>query len=221
MLCGVSSVSAQNPGADMSVREPQTDAAKSSLLKVFLAVWLVISRLQIVNRLVLPPGKALYRYRSLEILSMPTTGIAPVSRRLQRHVLTIITTLAWRVDLDSNEDDQLWRLSGYRYLIDAWSTRADLHGCVAGLQSAGLLSCLRVHGAVSRNRTRNRSLTRRLLYQLSYNGKFGGSRNRTYIEPVKSRIHNHSAIPPIHQLNSPPPGLEPGTFRFVAGCSIR
>ncbi len=30
------------------------------------------------------------------------------------------------------------------------STRADLHGCIAGLQSAGLLSCLRVRGAVDR-----------------------------------------------------------------------
>lgn len=110
---------------------------------------------------------------------MPTTGFEPVSRRLQRHVLTTITTLAWRADLDLNEDDQFWRLSGYRYLIDAccfvgaapcvarlvnllcrsdamrrplytWSTRADLHGCIAELQTAGLLSCLRVHGAVGR-----------------------------------------------------------------------
>lgn len=122
---------------------------------------------------------------------MPATGIEPVFCRLQRLVLTTITTLAWRADLDSNEDDQFWRLSGYRCLIDAWSTRADLHGCVAGLQSAGLLSCLRVRGAVSWNRTRNRPLTRRLLYHLSYNG------TRNNMEAV---------------------GIEPTSVRLKAGC---
>ena len=95
----------------------------------------------------------LYRAKTVKVSSryLPTTGIEPVFCRLQRLVLTTITTLAWRADLDLNEDDQFWRLSGYRYLIDAWSTRADLHGCIAELQTAGLLSCLRVHGAVGRN----------------------------------------------------------------------
>ncbi len=49
----------------------------------------------------------------IRIISMvPTIGIEPISCRLQRLVLTTITTLAWRADLDSNEDDQFWRLSG-------------------------------------------------------------------------------------------------------------
>ena len=56
----------------------------------------------------------LYRAKTVNVSSrhLPTTGIEPVFCRLQRLVLTTITTLAWRADLDSNEDEQFWRLRG-------------------------------------------------------------------------------------------------------------
>ena len=80
----------------------------------------------------------LYRAKTVNVSSrhLPTTGIEPVFCRLQRLVLTTITTLAWRADLDSNERIMLSRLADNAAEAYVEIENADLRKRLAAAENA-------------------------------------------------------------------------------------